>query len=181
MNMKQKDNMACPEEVKHQLNSMADKALSRAEIIKNKKTEKLVMHPDDLSGADDLSRDVKSRLNLNSQNDLPSPSSSSGRSLNNDSLRTRKGLVILGPVGYTRQEIQVLKTTSVINGREYVPFLSIDLKERFAFPVPFTDRSGPLKLSDKVCFIICLLCLRRSDLFLSLYRQNVSGKGFVDN
>ena len=164
MNMKQKDNIACPEEVKHQLNSMADKALSRAEVIKNKKTEKPVMHPDDSPETDDLSRDVKSRLHLNSQNHPPSPSSSFGRSLK-DSLRTRKGLVILGPVGYTRQEIQVLKTTSVINGREYVPFLSIDLKERFAFPVPFTDRSGPLKLSDKVCFMICLLCLLRVTFF----------------
>ena len=41
------------------------------------------------------------------------------------------------------------RTTSVINGREYVPFMSIDLKERFAYPLPFSDKDGKLALSPK--------------------------------
>ena len=30
------------------------------------------------------------------------------------------------------------RTTSIINGREYVPFMTVDVRERFAYPVTFT-------------------------------------------
>ena len=40
--------------------------------------------------------------------------------------------------GYSDEEKKVLAETSMINGREYVPFMSVDLKERFAFPVPYS-------------------------------------------
>ncbi|XP_053215134.1 calpain-7 isoform X7 [Podarcis raffonei] len=50
---------------------------------------------------------------------------------------------------YTAEEIEVLRKTSKINGIEYVPFMSVDLRERFAFPVPFSDRCGKLPLSPK--------------------------------
>ncbi|XP_078656259.1 calpain-7-like [Branchiostoma floridae x Branchiostoma belcheri] len=50
---------------------------------------------------------------------------------------------------YTAEEIKVLRHTSNINGRSYVPFMSVDLKERFAFPVPFSDKHGKLALSPK--------------------------------
>ncbi|XP_066102037.1 calpain-7 isoform X2 [Saccopteryx bilineata] len=50
---------------------------------------------------------------------------------------------------YTAEEIEVLRTTSKINGIEYVPFMSIDLRERFAYPMPFCDRLGKLPLSPK--------------------------------
>uniref|UniRef100_A0A3B4FYC6 Calpain 7 n=1 Tax=Pundamilia nyererei TaxID=303518 RepID=A0A3B4FYC6_9CICH len=50
---------------------------------------------------------------------------------------------------YTSEEIEVLRSTSTINGIAYVPFMSVDLKERFAFPVPFSDKSGKLALSPK--------------------------------
>lgn len=29
------------------------------------------------------------------------------------------------------------RKTSFINGREYVPFMSVDMKEKFAYPVPY--------------------------------------------
>lgn len=50
---------------------------------------------------------------------------------------------------YTADEIEVLRKTSTINGIAYVPFMSVDLKERFAFPVPFSDKAGNLALSPK--------------------------------
>uniref|UniRef100_H3ALS7 Calpain 7 n=1 Tax=Latimeria chalumnae TaxID=7897 RepID=H3ALS7_LATCH len=50
---------------------------------------------------------------------------------------------------YTSEEIGVLRRTSKINNIEYVPFMSVDLKERFAFPVPFSDKYGKLALSPK--------------------------------
>ncbi|XP_069329362.1 calpain-7 isoform X5 [Eulemur rufifrons] len=50
---------------------------------------------------------------------------------------------------YTAEEIEVLRTTSKINGIEYVPFMNVDLRERFAYPMPFCDRLGKLPLSPK--------------------------------
>ncbi|XP_041478876.1 calpain-7-like isoform X2 [Lytechinus variegatus] len=51
---------------------------------------------------------------------------------------------------YTPEEIAVLRKTSEINGRSYLPFISqADLKERFAYPVPFTDKDGKLVLCTK--------------------------------
>ncbi|XP_062278535.1 calpain-7 [Scomber scombrus] len=50
---------------------------------------------------------------------------------------------------YTSDEIEVLRSTSTINSIAYVPFMSVDLKERFAFPVPFSDKTGKLALSPK--------------------------------
>ncbi|CAC5410761.1 CAPN7 [Mytilus coruscus] len=61
----------------------------------------------------------------------------------------RTGLINLGPSDYSKEEIAVLRKTSFINGREYVPFMSVDMKERFAFPVPYSDKCGKLALSPK--------------------------------
>lgn len=58
-------------------------------------------------------------------------------------------LLISGNDGYTRDEIEVLRKTSVINGREYVPFLETDKRDRFAFKLPFCDPDGKLSLSPK--------------------------------
>lgn len=48
-----------------------------------------------------------------------------------------------GASGYTEEEKRVLNHTSNINENIFVPFMDVDLKDRFVFSIPFTD---------KVCF-----------------------------
>ncbi|KAB0794256.1 hypothetical protein PPYR_13876 [Photinus pyralis] len=50
---------------------------------------------------------------------------------------------------YTEEEKRVLFHTSKINNNEFVPFMSIDLAEKFQYAIPFTDKDGTLALSPK--------------------------------
>ncbi|XP_014780312.1 calpain-7 [Octopus bimaculoides] len=56
---------------------------------------------------------------------------------------------VSGPGVYSKEEINVLRHSSFINKKEYVPFMSVDKLERFAFPLPMTDKYGKLTLSPK--------------------------------
>ncbi len=58
-------------------------------------------------------------------------------------------LEVSGSDVYSPEEIAVLKRGSRINGREYVPFMAVDLRERFAYPMPFVDKDGQLALALK--------------------------------
>lgn len=46
-------------------------------------------------------------------------------------------------------ELKILAITSKINNLSLVPFLKTDLKERFSFSIPFSDKDGKLALSSK--------------------------------
>jgi calpain-7 len=157
--------------IRGQLSRVADKAMTRAEELKGQISETADTNA---SLGDDLSQqfDAMSFPSV-PQDDVPSapkpdtrpanatgtsgtttdrnalPSDSKSCSHSHPPVRTRKGLIVLGPSNYSKEEISVLKATSIINGREYVPFLSIDLKERFAYPIPYTDNEGMLALSSK--------------------------------
>lgn len=50
---------------------------------------------------------------------------------------------------YTLEEKKVLEKTSLINHRIYLPFMAIDTKDQFVFPIPFTDKEGKLELAPK--------------------------------
>ncbi|KAL7025655.1 hypothetical protein ACKWTF_013582 [Chironomus riparius] len=58
-------------------------------------------------------------------------------------------LEVTSKEGYTMEEKKVLEKTSTINAKVYVPFMEIDAKERFNFPIPFSDKDGILELSPK--------------------------------
>ncbi|XP_073970790.1 calpain-7-like isoform X1 [Rhodnius prolixus] len=60
-----------------------------------------------------------------------------------------KHLLVSGKVTYTKEEKEVLFATSTVNKHSFVPFMEIDLKERFRYAIPFTDKDGPLTLSPK--------------------------------
>lgn len=42
--------------------------------------------------------------------------------------------------GYTAEEKTVLIHTSKINNHLFVPFMDMDVRDRFHFPMPFTDK-----------------------------------------
>ncbi|VEN34558.1 unnamed protein product [Callosobruchus maculatus] len=58
-------------------------------------------------------------------------------------------LQVSGQDTYSEEEKRVLLHTSRINKREYVPFMSVDLSEKFQYAIPFTDKDGPLPLVEK--------------------------------
>lgn len=122
------------------LKSLAENALDRAEVLKKKhKNEETSVHTEPISPIPEISNlkisdsaSEKQQL-VHRQPASPTPSLSTPR----------------GGGTYTKEEIAVLRRTSVINGREYVPFMSIDLREKFAYPLPFSDKDGKLILSPK--------------------------------
>lgn len=57
--------------------------------------------------------------------------------------------LVSGATNYSTEEIRVLEHGSHINSLIIVPFMSIDLKERFIYPLPFTDSDGLLALAPK--------------------------------
>ncbi|XP_073955964.1 calpain-7-like [Choristoneura fumiferana] len=50
---------------------------------------------------------------------------------------------------YTDEEKEVLRMTSNINNNCFLPFMDIDLSEKFQYAIPFEDRASELKLSSK--------------------------------
>lgn len=54
-----------------------------------------------------------------------------------------------GSSSYTKEEKTVLLHSSHINDHEFVPFMSIDLAEKFQYAIPFTDKDGLLELAPK--------------------------------
>ncbi|KAH9629383.1 hypothetical protein HF086_008899 [Spodoptera exigua] len=52
-------------------------------------------------------------------------------------------------VTYSEEEKEVLRTTSNINNNCFLPFMDVDLSERFQYAIPFEDRASELKLSSK--------------------------------
>ncbi|GAB1598086.1 calpain-7-like [Argonauta hians] len=110
---------------------LARQALNRAEILKTRRAiaqEKNVKKVIPPLGFDAFKEEKKQSIF--------SASSSKDSLLSNHST-------------YTKEEIGVLRHSSFINQMEYVPFMSVDVLERFGYPIPFSDKNGKLKLSPK--------------------------------
>ncbi|CAH2048365.1 unnamed protein product, partial [Iphiclides podalirius] len=58
-------------------------------------------------------------------------------------------LKVSGKQSYTDEEKEVLRQTSNINDNCFLPFMDVDLSERFQYAIPFEDRASELKLSSK--------------------------------
>ncbi|XP_041366509.1 calpain-7-like [Gigantopelta aegis] len=135
-------NSASDVSLQEKATKMATQGLDRAEVLKKTpaRSPGLVQNQD---------RRIMPPLGFNAFADNESDK---GRPLTLSSGHTisrGQGPVSVGPGGYTKEEIAVLRATSYINGREYVPFMEVDLKEKFAFPVAFSDKDGKLALSPK--------------------------------
>ncbi|CAB3261140.1 unnamed protein product [Arctia plantaginis] len=112
-------------ETKAKITSLAAQALDRAEELKGIK-----------------------RLNSLSLNESKKPAVSSAKPH-----LTREQSVHLKVSGkldsYTEEEKEVLRSTSNINNNCFLPFMDVDLSEKFQFAIPFEDRASELKLSSK--------------------------------
>ncbi|XP_041421969.1 calpain-7 isoform X3 [Xenopus laevis] len=118
------------------LKQLARQALDRAESLKDSMSK---LSAKDKAAAAKPSQPTRTFFPLGPDFSLNDKPQSTRPTSSNDPARPR----------YTSEEIEVLRKTSKINGIEYVPFMSVDLRERFAFPMPFSDKLGKLALSPK--------------------------------
>ncbi|XP_031759165.1 calpain-7 isoform X4 [Xenopus tropicalis] len=118
------------------LKQLARQALDRAESLKESMSK---LSAKDKAAAAKSSQPARTFFPLGPDFSLNDKPQSTRPALSNEPPRPR----------YTAEEIEVLRKTSKINGIEYVPFMSVDLRERFAFPMPFSDKMGKLALSPK--------------------------------
>lgn len=62
-----------------------------------------------------------------------------------------------GSSGYTEDEKRVLNHTSNINKNIFVPFMDVDLKDKFVYPIPFNDKVRQLFKLFVLFFFIHLI------------------------
>ncbi|KAI5710589.1 hypothetical protein M8J75_009955 [Diaphorina citri] len=123
--------------IQQKLSNLAKQALDRAEELKGISSSK--------KGLDSVSED--------SSGSTSGPVRSSTFQVSSSKPTLHRGssqhLKVSGRDTYTEEEKAVLLTTSKINNLNFVPFMNVDLAEKFQYAVPFTDKEGPLILSPK--------------------------------
>uniref|UniRef100_A0A1B6DQ37 Calpain catalytic domain-containing protein n=1 Tax=Clastoptera arizonana TaxID=38151 RepID=A0A1B6DQ37_9HEMI len=124
-------------DIQNKLTALAKQSLDRAETLKGiTAIPNLPPVPED-----DLSDDsTRPRAEISNQ------ANQNRRQLHRGSSAHLK---ISGKDTYTDEEKKVLLATSKINNHDYVPFMSVDLGERFQYAMPFSDKDGTLMLSGK--------------------------------
>ncbi|XP_038044478.1 calpain-7-like [Patiria miniata] len=156
-------------EQRSKLNILAKQAMDRAEQLKTK-NEPVLRLPEPPSSLPDLPNNASIHTSHSSHStpqSSPKPTKRNTHSAGSASVGSNDGRLSASGGGggggpnrggnrgggggsYTAEEIKVLRTTSFINGREFLPYISqADLKEKFAFSIPFTDKLGQLALAAK--------------------------------
>lgn len=115
------------EEIRKKLHKFAMKALDRAEELKG------------------ITKTVEKHNFNKPSNVLPVNSSSFFAAGNITPILEVSG----GQKSYSTEEKIVLQHTSHINSNTFVPFMEMDLREKFVYPIPFTDKDGYLVLAPK--------------------------------
>ncbi|GAV02710.1 hypothetical protein RvY_13240-2 [Ramazzottius varieornatus] len=158
-------NRTADQALKAKLAKLASRCLDRAEHLKKQRSSGRPSLPLDFSlnnlpsvPSNDLDTGSKSVNPSDMRRSLPA-NVGQGNAHINTSLPTSfsttakingpSKLVVSGSDSYTKEEIEVLRKTSKINGRDYVPFMAVDVKEKMAFPTPFNDKDGKLALAPK--------------------------------
>ncbi|CAL7935433.1 unnamed protein product [Xylocopa violacea] len=141
-------------EVKAKLTDLIKQALDRAESLKGLKT---VDNNDILKTLSKLPSVPETNLDEDADK-VPPTTRTTATSSSNTGKQTRPPLhrgssahlkVSGGSSNYTEEEKKVLFHSSHINDHEFVPFMSIDLTEKFQYAIPFTDKDGLLELAPK--------------------------------
>ena len=143
-------------EIKEKLMALIRVALDRAECLKGLKAEE---NNDIIETLSKLPPVPETNLDEDVDKMPPAPTTSviSTTSVNTGK-QTRPPLhrgssvhlkVSGGNSSYTEEEKRVLLHSSHINDHEFVPFMSIDLTEKFQYAIPFTDKDGLLELAPK--------------------------------
>ncbi|XP_043462564.1 calpain-7-like [Leptopilina heterotoma] len=131
-------------EIKAKLTNLVRSALDRAEAIKGINRKKIETSALNLPSVPET--DLPNETSIPSITET-SPVQQSKPSLHRGDSAHLK--VVGGNAEYTDEEKKVLLHSSKINDNEFVPFMNIDLTERFKYPISFTDKDGLLELSPK--------------------------------
>uniref|UniRef100_A0A8D8STI1 Calpain-7 n=1 Tax=Cacopsylla melanoneura TaxID=428564 RepID=A0A8D8STI1_9HEMI len=125
-------------QIQQKLSNLAKQALDRAEELKgiSSSRQNLATVSEEASGTADWVRG----------NTFQESSVKPKATLHRGSSQHLK---VSGRDTYTEEEKLVLLTTSKINNLNFVPFMNVDLAEKFQYAIPFTDKEGPLILSPK--------------------------------
>ncbi|XP_011297210.1 calpain-7 [Fopius arisanus] len=150
-----------------QLTNLSSRAISRAESLSGitrfspqSLLSSLPPVPDTILESPDSPESPESpeshQQSIPSKNSVPT-TPSPGPAPQNRSHPIRRGLhrgssahlQVSGSDSYTEEEKKTLLTTSHINDNEFVPFMRVDLSEKFSSPGLFIDRDGLLELAPK--------------------------------
>ncbi|XP_044583810.1 calpain-7-like isoform X2 [Cotesia glomerata] len=139
------------ENVKAKLTNLTQRAINRAEelegIDRNKIFDPLPLLQNLPTVPETIPASPTTSVNSSPSFGNNSPERSRKPSLHRGSSAHLK--VTGGSGNYTEEEKKVLLTTSHINDNEFVPFMSVDLAEKFKFSTVFVDKDGLLELAPK--------------------------------